>query len=176
MVYFWAKLFILDYFSSEEKEFKFVKEDVSEAEVDLACLDHAYFQEELEKLTRLLIDVKRERFEVRGAKGTSHEWTVLGQIEIQLDNLYIENEDLMQFNIKQRLDEVYNMAETLFKIKTGKLGDDFMADQEALLYDENDYEDDYYDDQYYNETPTDFYEDEIYYSKKFKSQYKKQKR
>lgn len=150
---------------------------MSESEVDLACLDHAYFQEEMDKLTRLLIDVKRNRFEVRNAKGTTHEWATLRQIEIQLDYLYAENEDLIQFDIKQRLDEVYTMAETLFKIKTGKLSNDFGAEGEHLLYDENCYDgydeyneyDDYCEDEeYYNDTPTNFYEDELAYTKRTK--------
>lgn len=170
---FKLKLKFIDYYNSVEKEFKFVQEQVSEADVDLACLDHAYFQEELEKLTRLLVDVKRQRFEVRNAKGTDHEWTVLGQVEIQLDNLYLDNEDLMQFDIKQRLEEVYTMAETLFKIKTGKLENNadylIFSDINNQEYDQyGEYEDYYEDEECYSEIATNFYEDEIYYTKKGK--------
>ena len=162
----------LDYFHSVEKEFEFVKEETTEAEIDLACLDHAYFQEELEKLNKLAIDVKRERFEVRNAKGTNHEWAVLKQVEIQLDNLFVENEDLIQFDIKQRLEDVYSMAETLFKIKTGKLEKEQLINDEDQYYDEYDnygeYDDCYQDDQYYDDISADFYEDELIYTKKIK--------
>jgi hypothetical protein len=151
----------LGYCTSFEQEFKFCKEKITEDDMDLACLDHSYFREELDKLTRLIFDVKRERFEVRGAKGTTHEWNVLEQIEIQLDNLCILNDELVQFDIKDRLNEVYTMAETLFKIKTGKLADDFIPVTEDMMYEFTNVEDygnydDYegYDDQYYyEETP-----------------------
>lgn len=148
--------------------------------MDLACLDHAYFREELQKLTRLITEVKREKFEARGAKGTAHEWQVLEQIEIQLDNLCILNDQLVQFDIKQRLEEVYSMAETLFKIKTGKLEPDFtppIDDQEYEFMDfdqlAHGYEDDYNDDEI---EYCGYYEDEYEYSKKPKPHRNKNKK
>jgi len=154
---------------------------VSEDEVDLACLDHAYFHEELHKLTRLIFDVKRERFEIRGAKGTDHEWQTMEQIEIQLDNLWIMNDEMVQFDIKERLNELYNMAETLFKIKTGKLDDAIIPVIEDQNYEYTDF--DQYNQEYYDEDPEDFeyeecgyLEDELVYSKKPKAYRMKNKR
>lgn len=123
--------------------------------MDLACLDHAYFHEELHKLTKLIVDVKRERFERRGAQGTDHEWNVLEQIEIQLDNLCIMNDELVQFDIQQRLNEIYTMAETLFKIKTGKLEKEFVPavdpEYEYTNYDVYNAEYEDYEENYYQE-------------------------
>jgi len=137
---------------------------MSEDDMDLACLDHSYFHEELKKLTRLIVEVKRDRFERRGAQGTSHEWNVLEQIEIQLDNLCYLNDELVQFDIKDRLNEVYTMAETLFKIKTGKLEDEFIPqlgnnEYEVTDFDpsNNDYQD--YHDDYQYAAAGDYYQD-----------------
>ena len=117
--------------------------------MDLAWLDHAYFREEIDKLTRIIFDVRRDRFEVRGAKGTDYEWEVLEQIEIQLDHLCMMNDQLIQFDIKERLNEIYTMAETLFKIKTGKLEENsnyikYDADYEYYDYDLHNQEDNEY--------------------------------
>lgn len=152
--------------------------------MDLACLDHSYFHEELQKLTRLIFDVKRERFERRGATGTDHEWSVLEQIDIQLDNLWILNDELVQFDIKDRLNEVYGMAETLFKIKTGKLENDFVPVYEDQMYEFTDFDAnnqecfDDYDTNYngYNESHDDFYEAELTFSKKNKAYRMKNKK
>lgn len=162
----------IGYCTSFEEEFQFSKDKVTEEDMDLACLDHAYFNEELQKLTRLIFDVKRERFEVRGAKGTDHEWSVLEQIEIQLDNMWILNDQLVQFDIKDRLTEVYNMAETLFKIKFGKLTDDFIpvTDDMYEYTDFDNYQEEYYEDEPldYDSVPWDYYEDEAAFTKKIK--------
>lgn len=126
-----------------QEDFKFNKEKITEDDMDLACLDHSYFNEELDKLKRIIFDVKRERFERKGAQGTDYEWQVLEQIEIQLDHLWMLNNQLIQFDIKERLTELYNMAETLFKIKTGKLTDEFSDLIDDCSYD--------YDSHYYSE-------------------------
>lgn len=145
----------IGYCKSTEYDFQFVKDKLAEEEMDLACLDHAYFHEELEKLTKLIVDVKRERFERRGAEGTDHEWNVLEQIEIQLDNLCILNDELVQFDIQQRLSEIYTMAETLFKIKTGKLEKEFVPyvdpNYEYTDFDVYNAQYDEYGDDYYQE-------------------------
>mmetsp|Transcript_4647 Transcript_4647/g.5552 ORF Transcript_4647/g.5552 Transcript_4647/m.5552 type:complete len:188 (-) Transcript_4647:397-960(-) len=76
-----------EYVQVYQEDFKFNKEKITEDDMDLACLDHSYFNEELDKLKRIIFDVKRERFERKGAQGTDYEWQVLEQIEIQLDHL-----------------------------------------------------------------------------------------
>lgn len=115
-----------------------MKERTTDEDMDLACLDHAYFREEIDKLTRIIFDVRRDRFEIKGAKGTDFEWHVLEQIEIQLDHLCSINDQLIMFDSKERLNEIYTMAETLFKIKTGKL-------EQSIEYLNDDASHDYYD-------------------------------
>jgi len=111
-----------------------VAEERSENAADLSCLDHSYFAEELERLRRVLFDVKRERFEIRGAKGTDHEWSVLQQVEGQLESTCIQNDNLVQFDANQRLYDIYTMAETLFKIKSGKLIDSHEEDDDTTYF------------------------------------------
>lgn len=88
---------------------------------------------------------------------------------------------MVQFDIKERLNELYNMAETLFKIKTGKLDDAIIPVIEDQNYEYTDF--DQYNQEYYDEDPEDFeyeecgyLEDELVYSKKPKAYRMKNKR
>ena len=77
------------------------------------------------------------------------------------------NDELVQFDIKERLTELYTMAETLFKIKTGKLEKEFVPqiDDSQCIHNEFDPYNIHYDE--YDEYEQEYEDEHDYYEKEY---------
>ena len=131
-----------------QHDFVFYKEKADE-EADFGCLDHFYFSTEFRKLKRLADETRRERFEKRLSKGTDYELAVFNYIFGLIEDLDWSNQQMEQFDPNQLLGQMTDFAETLLKIKAGKLpeGEFDLAMLQEYQDCEEYPEDDYYDEQ-----------------------------
>lgn len=112
--------------------------------VDLGCLDHAFFQEELTALKQYAEQVNRDKFIGRGSKATSFERQLFAKTREKLLSLAEANRIFLQYDTSFLMQEINVMHQELVGLKSGSYADveeglDDSLDSESSYDDYDDY-------------------------------------
>ena len=125
---------LIDFAMSSEMDFIELLSDVikgknsigqavkSEADLVADCLDHSYFLIELKNLLKRAEAqlVEKRGWRQTGRQVTEIELAALGEIKERASEMKRECELFIQFDANQRVKEIYEMSEMLFKLESGK--------------------------------------------------------
>lgn len=100
---------------------KAVAEAPRPVEVNLDCLDHTFFAEELGKLKRIASGVKLSRFRKRGAQADPIEVATFQSIQSRIDTLTSENRHMLRFDPTNLISELQTLHTALLSLRNGQL-------------------------------------------------------
>jgi len=85
------------------------------------CLDHSYFEHQIEALLDLHQTVYRAKSTDRNGTFSKQEREALDCIKLRLDSLEVSNSELELFDSRDRLQTIYDLNEDLTNLKRGIL-------------------------------------------------------